>query len=105
MRKRTIALAEGKSKNEYIRVGSTRRSLSFFIMPGIGKVSDSREKNISDGHINPDGNLFPIRILGIVKLLGCVGIHLYVKVTMKLNSREAEDLFRNNFFSPPLSGR
>lgn len=45
-------------------------------MPGIGKLSGSREKHIADGHIKPDGNLVPIRILGVLELLGCVGIIL-----------------------------
>lgn len=49
---------------------------AFFIMPGLGKISGSREKHISDGHIKPDGNLLPIRILGIMELLGCAGIIL-----------------------------
>jgi len=47
---------------------------AFFIMPGVGKISGSRESHIADGHIKPDGNLFPIRILGVLELLGCVGI-------------------------------
>jgi len=47
---------------------------AFFIMPGVGKISGSREKHIADGHIKPDGNLLPIRILGVLELLGCVGI-------------------------------
>ena len=47
---------------------------AFFIMPGIGKITGSREKHISDGHIKPDGNLLFIRILGVLELLGCLGI-------------------------------
>lgn len=47
---------------------------AFFIMPGIGKISGSRERHISDGHIQPHGYLFPIRVLGILELLGCIGI-------------------------------
>ena len=47
---------------------------AFFIMPGVGKISGSRENHIADGHIKPDGNLLPIRILGVLELLGCVGI-------------------------------
>ena len=47
---------------------------SFFIMPGVGKISGSRESHITDGHIKPDGNLMYIRVLGILELLGCVGI-------------------------------
>lgn len=47
---------------------------AFFIMPGIGKICGSRKKHIADGHIKSDGDLLPIRILGILELLGCVGI-------------------------------
>lgn len=47
---------------------------AFFIMPGVGKISGSKEKHIADKHIKPDGSLLPIRILGILELLGCVGI-------------------------------
>ncbi|MCR8560850.1 DoxX family protein [Mucilaginibacter sp. BJC16-A38] len=47
---------------------------AFFIMPGVGKITGSRESHIADGHIKPDGNLRPIRILGVLELLGCVGI-------------------------------
>lgn len=46
----------------------------FFIMPGVGKITGSRESHIADGHIKTDGNLVPIRILGILELLGCLGI-------------------------------
>jgi len=48
----------------------------FFIMPGVGKVSGTRERHIADGHIKPDGYLFPIRILGVLELLGCLGVIL-----------------------------
>ena len=47
---------------------------AFFIMPGIGKITGSKEKHISDGHIKPEGNLLFIRILGALELLGCLGI-------------------------------
>ena len=49
---------------------------AFFVMPGVGKISGSREKHIADKHIKPDGNLLPIRILGVLELLGCLGIIL-----------------------------
>ncbi|WPV02742.1 hypothetical protein SNE26_13220 [Mucilaginibacter sp. cycad4] len=42
---------------------------AFFIMPGVGKISGSRASHIADGHIKPDGNLLPIRILGVLELL------------------------------------
>jgi hypothetical protein len=38
----------------------------FFIMPGVGKISGSREKHIADEHNKPDGNLLPIRILDVL---------------------------------------
>jgi len=47
---------------------------AFFIMPGIGKVSSSKQKHVEDGHLKPDASIAPIRILGIFELLGCVGI-------------------------------
>ncbi len=47
---------------------------AFFIMPGAGKISGSRESHIADGHIKPDGNLVPVRVLGLLELLGCIGI-------------------------------
>lgn len=49
---------------------------AFFIMPGIGKISGSRAQHIADGHIKPEGNLLPIRMLGVLELLGCLGITL-----------------------------
>jgi len=47
---------------------------AFFIMPGIGKVSSSKEKHIADGHLKENDSILPIRILGVLELLGCVGI-------------------------------
>ena len=47
---------------------------AFFVLPGFGKISGSREKHIADKHIKPGGNLLPIRILGVLELLGCFGI-------------------------------
>ncbi|WP_265129777.1 DoxX family protein [Chryseobacterium oranimense] len=46
----------------------------FFIMPGYGKVAGSKQKHVSDGHLKADWSILPIRILGILELLGCVGI-------------------------------
>jgi len=45
-----------------------------FIMPGFGKLSGSRQQHIADGHIKPGASLIPIRILGILEWLGCIGI-------------------------------
>jgi hypothetical protein len=47
---------------------------AYFFMPGVSLIRSSKEKLIADGEIKPDGNLFPIRILGVLELLGCVGI-------------------------------
>lgn len=47
---------------------------AFFIMPGYGKVTGSKEKHIADGHLKQDDSITPIRILGILELLGCIGI-------------------------------
>jgi hypothetical protein len=43
-------------------------------MPGYGKVAGSKQKHVSDGHLKADRSILPIRILGILELLGCVGI-------------------------------
>ncbi|MCW3082995.1 MAG: DoxX family protein [Bacteroidetes bacterium] len=47
---------------------------AFFLIPGIGKVSSSKQKHINDNHIKPGAPVIPVRILGILELLGCVGI-------------------------------
>jgi hypothetical protein len=47
---------------------------AFFVMPGLGKVSRSRQRHIEDGHIKPNASIIPLRILGVLELLGCVGI-------------------------------
>jgi uncharacterized membrane protein YphA (DoxX/SURF4 family) len=47
---------------------------AFFIMPGIGKISSSKQKHIEDGHLKAGNSIIPIRILGILELLGCIGI-------------------------------
>ncbi|MGN6476692.1 MAG: DoxX family protein [Flavipsychrobacter sp.] len=48
----------------------------FFIMPGWGKISASKEKHIADRHIKPGASILPIRILGVLEWLGCIGIVL-----------------------------
>ena len=47
---------------------------AFFIMPGLGKIGSSKEKHIADGHVKPGASIVPIRVLGVLELLGCVGI-------------------------------
>ncbi|MDQ1805081.1 DoxX family protein [Chryseobacterium sp. CKR4-1] len=48
----------------------------FFIMPGYGKVKGSKQKHVADGHLMASSSILPIRILGVLELLGCVGIIL-----------------------------
>ncbi|WP_222164668.1 DoxX family protein [Edaphocola aurantiacus] len=48
----------------------------FFIMPGYGKLFSSRQQHIEDKHIKPDGQVWPIRVLGVLEWLGCIGIIL-----------------------------
>ena len=47
---------------------------AFFIMPGFGKISNSKQQHIADGHIKPEASIIPIRILGVLEWLGCIGI-------------------------------
>lgn len=48
----------------------------FFIMPGYGKLFSSRQQHIEDKHIKADGPVWPIRVLGTLEWLGCIGIIL-----------------------------
>lgn len=45
-----------------------------FIMPGWGKISGTVQQHIADGHIKPGASIVPIRILGLMEWLGCIGI-------------------------------
>jgi len=45
-----------------------------FIMSGFGKISSSKQQHIADGHIKPGASVMPLRILGILEWLGCIGI-------------------------------
>ncbi len=47
---------------------------AFFIMPGIGKIRHSKDEHVSDGHLKATSSILPIRVLGILELLGCIGI-------------------------------
>ena len=47
---------------------------AMFAMASWGKISNTREQHIADGHIKPEQSLTFIRILGVLELLGCVGI-------------------------------
>lgn len=46
----------------------------FFIMPGYGKISGSKASHVADGHLKASSSIVPIRILGVLELLGCIGI-------------------------------
>lgn len=48
----------------------------FFIMPGYGKITGSKEQHVADGHLKPNKSILPIRILGVLELSGCIGIIL-----------------------------
>lgn len=39
-------------------------------MPGYGKITGSKEKHIADGHLKSNSSIIPIRILGVLELLG-----------------------------------
>ena|SRR6218665_196021 len=45
-----------------------------FAMAGWGKISSSKQQHIADGHIQSDASVIPIRILGVLEWLGCIGI-------------------------------
>lgn len=45
-----------------------------FIMPGFGKLFSTKQQHIANGHITPENSVIPIRILGVLEWLGCIGI-------------------------------
>lgn len=45
-----------------------------FAMAGYGKISNTKQQHIADRHINAGDSVVPIRILGVLELLGCIGI-------------------------------
>lgn len=47
---------------------------AMFAMAGYGKITNSKEQHISDGHIKEDNSVIPIRILGVLEWIGCIGI-------------------------------
>ena len=47
---------------------------AFFLMTGSGKVRGSKQNHIDSGHMKAGGDILPIRILGILEMLGSVGI-------------------------------
>lgn len=47
---------------------------AMFAMAGYGKISNSKEQHIADRHIKPNNSVVPIRILGVLEWLGCIGI-------------------------------
>lgn len=48
----------------------------WFLVPALMKLTLSKEKMIEKKQISPDGNPFPVRILGFLELLGVAGIIL-----------------------------
>ena len=49
---------------------------AFFLMPGYLKITGSTQKHIDSGHLKPGNSVIPIRLLGVLELLGCGGIIL-----------------------------
>ena len=49
---------------------------AFFLMPGGMKVITPREKMIEKGQLKPEDSIIPIRLLGIVEILGSIGLIL-----------------------------
>ncbi len=49
---------------------------AFFGMTGFNKVRNTVQQHLDDGHLQPGQSVLPIRILGVLELLGCVGILL-----------------------------
>jgi len=47
---------------------------AFFIMPGVGKIRNTKDQHVTDGHLKATSSILPIRVLGILELLGCIGI-------------------------------
>lgn len=47
---------------------------AFFILPGYGKLFSSKAQHIKDQHIKEGQSVIPIRILGVLEWLGCIGI-------------------------------
>jgi uncharacterized membrane protein YphA (DoxX/SURF4 family) len=45
-----------------------------FIMAGFGKINSTKQQHIADGHIKSGDSVIPIRILGVLEWLGCIGI-------------------------------
>ncbi len=45
-----------------------------FFMAGYGKITGTKQQHITDGHIKPEASVIPIRILGVLEWLGCIGI-------------------------------
>lgn len=45
-----------------------------FAMAGYGKISNTKQQHIADRHINAGDSVVPIRILGVLEWLGCIGI-------------------------------
>ena len=47
---------------------------AMFAMAGYGKISSTKQQHIADGHIKPEASVIPLRILGVLEWLGCIGI-------------------------------
>ena len=64
---------------------------AFFLMAGLMKLTSSKEKLISQKQLQPGDSSIPVRILGIMELLGTIGIIVpfYSKIIPMLTSVSA----------------
>jgi hypothetical protein len=47
---------------------------AFFIMPAFTKLTTPKAKLIEKGQAAPNGNVLPVRVIGLMELLGAAGI-------------------------------
>jgi uncharacterized membrane protein YphA (DoxX/SURF4 family) len=47
---------------------------ALFAMAGYGKLTQTIAQHVADGHLKPGDPVWPLRVLGVLELLGCVGI-------------------------------
>ena len=45
-----------------------------FILPGYGKIRNTKQQHLKNGHIKSGASVIPIRILGMLEWLGCIGL-------------------------------
>lgn len=48
----------------------------FFLMPGFTKLITSKNKLVEKGQLSPEGSVIPVRLIGIMEILGSIGMIL-----------------------------